>query len=198
MAGQSRHLINGEPTDNRLGLATRGAYRVRLRAEGRAAHSSRPELGDSAIEKLVDALVAMRRADWPDDPDLGRTFYTVGLIKGGVAPNVVPADAEAEVMFRTVGDHGVIRARLEATVAPGVRVEDILAVPPVRLTTVPGVETAVFAFTTDIPFLDRWGDPLLIGPGSVRLAHTADEHVEIAALHRAVDLYVEIARRLPG
>jgi acetylornithine deacetylase len=187
-------LVNGEPTDNRLASATRGVYRVRLAAAGRAAHSSRPELGESAIDKLVDALVALRSVEWPDDPDLGRTFYTTGLVSGGVAPNVIAPSAEAELMFRTVGAARAIRDRLQARVGALVAVEDVLEVPPVRLTTLPGFDTAVCPFTTDIPLLDRWGAPMLIGPGSVIEAHTADESVAIADLHRAVDLYERIAR----
>jgi len=196
-ANGSRFLINGEPTDNRLGLATRGILRVRLTASGRAAHSSYPELGDSAIEKLIDALVALRRLELPADATLGRTHYSVGLIGGGVAPNVIPASAEAEVMFRTVGDAADVRraiAPLERLVA----IDHVLDVPPVRLTTVPGYDAAVFPYTTDIPFLARWGAPLLFGPGSVHAAHTADESVSIAELHAAADHYVAIARTLLG
>jgi acetylornithine deacetylase len=187
------YLINGEPTDNRLGLATRGNLRVRLVAEGRAAHSSYPELGESAIEKLVDALVGLRAMDWPADPTLGRTHYTVGLINGGVAPNVVPPRAEAEVMFRTVGPAGEIRARLDPLRAR-VLVEDVLEVPLVHLEVVPGFDTAVFPYTTDIPFLSRWGRPLLFGPGSIHMAHTADEHLELRELHEAVDHYIHLAK----
>jgi acetylornithine deacetylase len=196
IANESQYLINGEPTDNRLGVATRGVYRVRLTATGRAAHSSLPELGVSAIEKLIDALMAMRAIDWPADPALGRTCYTVGLINGGVAPNVIPPNAEAEVMFRTVGSHEALRGILDTAIGTLVAIDDVLVVPPVRLTTMDGLETAVFAFTTDIPFLDRWGAPLLIGPGSVTLAHTADEHVPIGELLRAVDLYERLGGRL--
>jgi len=196
IAPGSRYLINGEPTDNRLGLATRGVYRARLAAHGRAAHSSQPELGESAIDKLVDALVQLRGVAWPSDPDLGRTFYSVGLIKGGVAPNVIAPAADAELMFRTVGGHVELRRAIEDHVGSLVSVEDVLVVPPVRLTTVPGFETAVFAFTTDIPFLDRWGAPLLLGPGSVTLAHTADEHVAIQDLLDATDIYVRLVGEL--
>lgn len=198
MAPGSRFLINGEPTDNRLALATRGVYRARLHASGRAAHTSQPELGESAIEKLIDAAVALRSVQWPADPDLGTTYYTLGVIKGGVAPNVVPPSAEAEVLFRTVSDHDEVRRRLSATVGTIVTIEDVHEVPPVRLGTVPGFDAAVFNFTTDVPFLDRWGTRFLIGPGSITVAHTADEHVEIAELQRAVDLYVSLARTLIG
>jgi acetylornithine deacetylase len=196
LASGSKFLINGEPTDNRLARATRGVYRSRLHASGRAAHSSQPELGESAIEKLVDAIVALRGVEWPSDPDLGTTYYTVGVIKGGVAPNVIPASAHAEVLFRTVSEHPEIRRRLEATVMPFATAEEAHVVPPVRLATVSGFDTAVFNFTTDVPFLDKWGAPLLIGPGSISLAHTADEYAEVAELHRAVDLYVQLAKRL--
>lgn len=193
----AKFLINGEPTDNRLARATRGVYRARLHAHGRAAHSSQPELGESAIEKLIDALVAMRGVSWPVDADLGVTHYTVGVIKGGVAPNVVPPDAVAEVMFRTVGDLDRLSEQFQACVSGLCDIEDVLVVPPVKLRTIPGFETSTFNFTTDIPFLEPWGTPLLLGPGSVTLAHTADEYVEIDELDRAVELYVALASNLP-
>lgn len=194
-ASTSRYLINGEPTGNRLGAATRGVYRVRLRTTGRAAHSAYPELGESAIDKLLDALIALRSLPLPDDPALGMTSYTVGLISGGIAPNVVPPTAEADVNFRTIGPAADVRASL-STLGDNVTLDDIVVVPPVTLTTVPGFETAVFPFTTDIPFLTAWGEPLLFGPGSVLVAHTDDEHVSIDALHAAVDHYARIAATL--
>jgi acetylornithine deacetylase len=194
-ANGSRFLIDGEPTDNRLGLATRGVLRLKLRATGRAAHSSFPELGESAIDKLLDALVELRTVELPSDPLLGRTHYTVGLIAGGVAPNVVSPAAEAEVMFRTVSAADEIR-RAVKVLGSRVAIEDVLEVPPVRLKTMPGFETSVFPFTTDIPFLSAWGEPLLLGPGSIHLAHTADEHVAITELHEAVGRYAALARAL--
>ena len=191
----SRFLIDGEPTDNRLGLATRGILRVKLRASGRAAHSSYPELGESAIDKLIDALIALRSIALPDDSALGRTHYSVGLISGGVAPNVVSPSAEAEVMFRTVTDAAEVR-RAIAPLESRVAIEHVLEVPPVRLMTVPGYSAEVFPYTTDIPFLTAWGEPLLFGPGSIHEAHTADESVSIAELSAAVDHYEAIARVL--
>jgi acetylornithine deacetylase len=196
LASGCRFLINGEPTDNRIGAATRGVYRVKLRATGRAAHSSLPELGESAIDKLLDALVALRSAAWPEDPRLGKTFYSVGLINGGVAPNVISPSAAAELMFRTVSGPEPLRALIERTVGHLVSVEDILVVPPVVLTTLPGMDSTVFSFTTDIPFLDRWGAPVLVGPGSVTVAHTADEYCDVSELERAVDVYVRVAQQL--
>ena len=194
-ANGCRFLVNGEPTDNRLGRATRGILRLKLTASGRAAHSSFPELGESAIDKLIDALVELRAIELPDDPILGRTHYSVGLISGGVAPNVVSPSAEAEVMFRTVGDAAEVR-RAVATLERHVRIDHVLDVRPVRLKTVPGFDSAVFPYTTDIPFLSAWGEPLLFGPGSIHVAHTADESVSIAELGRAADHYVRIARTL--
>ena len=148
--------------------ATRGVLRVRLPRRGRAAHSSIPELGESAIDKLIDALVRAALA-WrcPSDPLLGRTHYTVGLIDGGVAPNVISPHASAEVMFRTVGpsDGSDAGARGAATIS--CRVGKFCACRPLELHTIDGFDTAVFPFTTDVPFLDRWGTPLLFGPGSI-------------------------------
>jgi acetylornithine deacetylase len=188
-------LINGEPTDNRLGAATRGILRVRLLASGRAAHSSFPELGDSAIDKLLDALMVIRGLALPDDPLLGRTHYTVGLIEGGVAPNVVSPHAAAELLFRTVGEGTKVRELL-GVVEGLVRIEHVLDIGAVRMHTLSGFETAVFPYTTDVPLLTRWGTPILVGPGSIHDAHTEDEHVTIDELRAAVDLYESLARRL--
>ena len=191
-------MINGEPTDLRLGAATRGAFRVRLTATGKAAHSGYPELGESAIEKLIDCLNALRLSTWPSDDLLGTTHYTVGLISGGVAPNVIPPHAEAEVFFRTVGGHDAIRKTLAAAIAGRVAVEEILELPACRLHTVPGFETAVFSYFSDIPFLSNWGTPLLLGPGSIDVAHTEREHIRIGELTRAVDVYEGLAAALLG
>jgi len=191
----SRYLINGEPTDSRLGAATRGVYRVRLVARGRASHSSHPELGESAIEKLLDALVQLRALPLPDDSRLGRTYYTVGLMSGGVAPNVVPPGAEAEVNFRTVGSAAKVRTALKPLTSV-VNIEDVVEVPPVVLETVPDFTTEVFPYTTDIPFLSAWGRPLLFGPGSVLVAHTDEEHIKISEMLRSVDHYVNLVHRL--
>ena len=186
-------LINGEPTDNRLGAATRGVLRVRLHAAGRAAHSSFPELGESAIDKLLDALMVIRGLELPHDPMLGRTHYSVGLIEGGVAPNVISPHAWAELLFRTVGEGQVVRDLLRV-VEPLVTIEHVIDVPAVRMHTVPGLETAVFPYTTDVPLLDRWGRPLLLGPGSIHVAHTDDEHLPVDELREAIELYVALVR----
>jgi acetylornithine deacetylase len=190
-----RYLINGEPTDNRLGVATRGMLRLRLTSSGRAAHTSHPELGESAIEKLIDALVRLRTLTLPADDILGRTHYTVGLIDGGIAPNVVPPVASAEVMFRSVGGRDEIHAALQP-LERLVTIEDVLEVPPIHMVVLPGIEAAVFPYTTDIPFLAAWGQPLLYGPGSVLVAHTVDEFVSAGDLERAINDYESLARQL--
>ena len=190
-----RFLINGEPTDNRLGAATRGLLRVRLHAKGRAAHSSFPELGDSAIDKLLDALMVIRGVALPDDPLLGRTHYTVGLIEGGVAPNVVSPHASAELLFRTVGDGTRVRDALRV-VEGLVGIEHVLDIPAVRMHTVSGFETAIFPYTTDVPQLTAWGTPILVGPGSIHVAHTEHEHISVDELHAAVGIYESLATRL--
>jgi len=192
---RSQFIINGEPTESCLAAATRGVWRATLRARGRAAHSAFPELGDSAIDRLVDALVSLRRVALPEDPVLGRTHYVVGLISGGIAPNVVPPDAEAEITFRTVGPAGEVRAVL-AALGDGIDVEHVLEVPVEHLHTVPGFPTRVFPFTTDAPFLHPFGRVLLFGPGSARVAHTDNERVEIAEMIRAVDTYERLVKTL--
>jgi acetylornithine deacetylase len=190
-----RYLINGEPTDNRLGAATRGVLRVRLEASGRAAHSAFPELGESAIDKLLDALMIVRGLPLPDDPLLGRTHYTVGVIDGGVAPNVVSPRASAELLFRIVGEGREVRQALDV-VEGLVAVKQVLDIPAVRMHTVSGFESAVFPYTTDVPLLTRWGKPLLLGPGSIHVAHTDEEHVSVDELREAVELYQSLTRRL--
>ena len=191
----SRFLVNGEPTSSKLATGTRGILRVKLRARGRAGHSSAPEHFESAIEKLLDALVGLRRLPLPSNDIFGATTYCIGLIEGGVAPNVVPADASAEVMFRTVSDANEVLTVVQA-LEPLVAVEEVLRVPPVQLTTVPGLPSQSFPFTTDIPLLDRWGAPLLYGPGSFLVAHTDDEHLSLAEFEASIDGYVSIVKTL--
>ena len=191
---RTQFLINGEPTDSRLGIATRGNLRVRLHASGRACHSAAPEHGESAIDKLIDALMYLRTLDLPADPALGRTHYTVGLIEGGVAPNVVPPHASAEVMFRTIGPADDVLSAI-SVLSGLVRIEEVLRVSHIKLHVVDGFDSAVFPFTTDIPLLNRWGTPLLFGPGSFLVAHTDHEHVALDELHASVDSYVRLARR---
>ena len=196
LAPGSRFLVDGEPTDSRLGLATRGVLRLKLKAAGRAAHSSQPQRGISAIDKLVDALVALRGLPLPEDPQLGRTFYCVGLIAGGIAPNVISPHAEAELNFRTVGPRRRRARRASSRCAARSRSSTCSRSRRSACRRVPGFDTEAFAFTTDIPLLPSWGKPLLFGAGSILVAHTEDEHVELAELEASVDAYQRIARAL--
>jgi acetylornithine deacetylase len=193
----SRFFINGEPTDSRLATATRGVLRIKLTARGRAAHSAAPDHGESAIDKLLDALMLLRTIELPSDPLMGRTFYSIGLIDGGVAPNVISPHASAEVMFRTVGPAEKILEAIDPLRA-SVEVTEILRVTAVRLhaPAQAGIETAAFPFTTDIPLLDRWGTPLLFGPGSFLVAHTDREHVSLDELTGAVETCVRLVKFL--
>lgn len=194
----SRWLVNGEPTENRLALGSKGMLYLALEAEGRAAHSAYPELGDSAIDKLLDVLARLRTVPFPEDPILGDTTLNVGTLSGGRASNVVADHARAEVTLRTVGDTSEVRRKLAAAVhaSPGVRIAEIRETPALHLGALPGFETSIVKYTTDIPRLGAWGQPFLLGPGSIHVAHTPEERVLKRDLIEAVRLYKEMVRRL--
>jgi acetylornithine deacetylase len=194
----SKFLINGEPTENRVALASKGTLRVELVARGRMAHSAYPELGESAIEKLLDALARVRAIPLPSDPEIGPCTVNIGLIEGGRVPNVIPDEARAHLLYRLIGPSDDLRHRLVEAVGMLVEVEVGLEIPCVRLRAPEGLPTMVAAFTTDIPALTNWGEPLLIGPGSIHVAHTDGEYVEKKQLREAVDLYCALARKLLG
>ena len=191
----AKFLINGEPTENRLGRATRGSFKIRVIAHGRAAHSAYPHRGHSAIDTLVEALGLLRQIELPEDPELGRSHYNIGSISGGLASNIIAPRAEALVQFRTVGPIEDLRARLEP-LRRLVTLEEVSHIPPVELNVVPGYDTAVFSYVTDIQLLPRWGRPFLMGPGSIAVAHTDEEHVAIDDLVEAVDRYTNLAAGL--
>lgn len=192
----SRFLINGEPTDNRLALASKGALRVELRAQGKAAHSAYPELGESAIDKLLAALKDVQGLQLPVVESIGDTTLNVGLISGGRAPNVIADEAEAHLLVRLVGPGAPIRESIERAVAGRCEVEFSLELPFVQLRAVDGFETMVAKFTTDIPSLTNWGEPFLLGPGSIHTAHTQDERIAKRELLEAVQLYTRLVRHL--
>jgi acetylornithine deacetylase len=193
----SRFLINGEPTENRLAIGSKGALRYELRASGRMAHSAYPELGESAIDKLLDALARVRAIPLPQDPVLGPCTLNIGQISGGRAPNVIPDHAEASLMFRLVGDPAPLREAVARAVEGLAEAREILCIPALKLGALDGFETTVVAFTTDIPaFGGAWGEPFLIGPGSIHVAHTSEERVPRAQLAEAVTLYQTMVKRL--
>jgi acetylornithine deacetylase/succinyl-diaminopimelate desuccinylase-like protein len=192
----SRFLINGEPTENKLGVASKGALRVELTAHGRMAHSAYPELGESAVDKLLDALRRLREMPLPVNPRVGPCTLNIGTIEGGRAPNVIPDHARAQLLYRLVGPTQELRDQVSAAVSGLADVDFSLEIPLVKLRTVPGIPTMVAAFTTDIPALTNWGEPLLIGPGSIHVAHTEHEYIEKKQLLEAIDLYCNIVRQL--
>ncbi len=186
---RSRYLINGEPTESKLALGSKGALRAILRAKGRAAHSAYPEMGESAIEKLLGILNDLRRVDLPRDETLGASTMNIGIIKGGVAGNVIPPDAEAELMYRVVTSNDSLKRIIEGVVDSRADIEYTFACDPVVTESIDGFETTVVAFTTDIPQLGNWGKPLLFGPGSILDAHTPGERIAKKELASAVDTY---------
>jgi acetylornithine deacetylase len=192
----SRFLINGEPTENKIALASKGALRVEVVAQGKMAHSAYPELGESAIEKLLTALERLRAMKLPNNPEVGPCTLNIGLIEGGRAPNVIPDFAKAQLLYRLVGPSDELRRQITETVAGLAQAEFVLEIPFMKLQTVPKIPTMVAAFTTDIPALSQWGAPVLLGPGSIHVAHTEREFISKKQLHEAVDLYCTIARQL--
>jgi len=193
----SRFLINGEPTDNRLALGAKGALRYELTARGKLAHSAYPELGHSAIHELLDVLSEIRKLTLPTDPILGPATLNVGTISGGRAPNVVADEARAEIMFRTVGGPEEIRAAIQRLVANRVEAHEVLHSAATHLQALDGLPTTIVAFTTDIPiFNGTWGQPFLIGPGSIHVAHTEEERIAKQELADAVAIYSRMVRQL--
>jgi acetylornithine deacetylase len=192
----SRFLINGEPTDNRLAVASKGTLRALVRASGKMAHSAYPELGESAVHKLVEALARILALPLPAAEDVGSCDLNIGVIQGGRAPNVIADQAEAQIAVRLIGDSAPIRADLLDAVAGLAEIDFTLEIPFLRLRALPGLPTMIAKFTTDIPKLTHWGEPLLLGPGSIHVAHTPDEKIAKRELLEAVDLYVKVARRL--
>ncbi len=193
----SRFIVNGEPTENKLALGSKGALRYELVAHGKMAHSAYPELGESAIEKLLDTLADVRKIELPVDETLGPSTLNIGTIAGGRAPNVIPDEARAELLIRLVGDSSSTkRAMLEA--ARGrVEVNDVLEIPALRLGSLDGLETTVVAYTTDIPaFGNAWGQPFLFGPGTIHVAHTLEERVPKRQLLDAVEIYQRMVKDL--
>ena len=195
----SRYIINGEPTSNQLALGSKGALRYEVVARGKMAHSAYPELGDSAINKLLDTLHVLRQIELPVDAILGPSTINIGTIHGGRAPNVIPDEARAELFIRLVNDSATTRAAFEAACAgrPGIELNQVLEIPAIHMTAVAGLPTTVVAYTTDIPaFGGKWGHPLLCGPGTIHVAHTLDERVPKQELLEAVEIYKNLVRQL--
>jgi len=192
-----RYLINGEPTENKLALGSKGALRYEIAASGRMAHSAYPELGESAIDKLLEALAAIRAIALPVDDLLGASTLNIGTIAGGRAPNVIADEARAEIMIRLVGDSADTKQAIDAAVAGKAEARETIEIPALRLGAIAGMESTVVAFTTDIPaFGGAWGTPFLIGPGSIHVAHTLEERILKRQLEEAVGIYQAMVRQL--
>lgn len=194
----SRFMINGEPTESKIGRASKGSLRVQLTAKGRMAHSAYPHLGESAIEKLVEALHLLIRMPLPGNPEIGPTTMNIGQIEGGRAPNVIPDFARAQLLYRLVGPTKELRQEIERAVQGLATAEFALEIPFIKLRTVQGVPEMIAAFTTDIPALTNWGEPVLFGPGSIHVAHTDGEFISKQELCDSVELYVRVAEELLG
>jgi len=192
----NKFLINGEPTDNRLALASKGALRVEIHAKGKLAHSAYPELGDSAINKLVGALNDLLALELPIEPDAGDTTLNIGVLEGGRAPNVIADKAGALLLVRTVGPSQGVKDLIVKTVGDRADVTFSLDLPFIRMRKIDGLETMIAKFSTDIPSLTNWGEPLLLGPGSIHVAHTHAEKLAKKELLDAVKLYVDVATKL--
>jgi acetylornithine deacetylase len=194
---RGRFLINGEPTENRLSVGQKGTLRVDLTATGRAAHSAYPEEGSSAIASLLDTIDRIRRLPLPNDPLLGQSTLNLGLISGGVAPNVIPPHAAAQLLVRTVEPTDRLQAAIREQLSPAVTVAFPVELPFHKAGGAPpGWDTTVVSYASDLPFLAGWGEGYQLGPGSIKVAHTADEHILKADLHHGVDLYVRLATDL--
>lgn len=192
----SRFLIDGEPTESRLATGAKGSLRVTLRTRGRESHSAYPHLGRSAIEPMLELLPTVRSLPLPRDERLGETTVNIGTIRGGTEANIIPGECEAELMFRLVGPVEPVKAMIEKWVGDRAEISWGSTIPTQLFRTIPGFETAPVAYTTDLPLLDRWGAPLLFGPGSIHVAHTPDEYIEVAELRAAVGAYERLVRAL--
>jgi acetylornithine deacetylase len=187
----SQFLVNGEPTDNHIALASKGALRVEVTAHGRMAHSAYPELGESAIDKLLDALQALRAMPLPHNPEIGSSTVNIGIIEGGRATNVIPDFAKAQLLYRLVAPSQKLRDAIVSAVGALAEVQFVLDIPYMRFLTVPGIPTMTASFTSDIPQLAAWGRPVLLGPGSILVAHTDREFLAKAELMQAIERYVQ-------
>jgi acetylornithine deacetylase len=192
----SRFIVNGEPTESRMALASKGALRVEITSHGKMAHSAYPELGESAIDKLLDALQALRSMKLPNNPDVGPSTLNIGIIEGGRATNVIPDHAKAQLLYRIVEPSEHLRRQIVEAVGIRADVDFVLDIAYMRFRTVPGIPTMTASFTTDIPKLSNWGEPVLFGPGSILVAHTDKEFISKRELLEAVTSYQKIARHL--
>ncbi|MGA3325943.1 MAG: M20/M25/M40 family metallo-hydrolase [Terriglobia bacterium] len=192
----SRYIINGEPTENKLVLGSKGILRIDIRARGKMAHSAYPHLGVNAIDKLLDVLADLRKIPLPVSLVLGHSTMNIGMIAAGRAANVVPDEAVAQILIRIVENSEPLRRKITDLIAGRCELEIVRDTPLLLMEKLDGYETDIVAFTTDLPSLTNWGRPLLLGPGSISMAHTERECVRKADLVAAADLYYRLVRDL--
>lgn len=192
----SEYVIVGEPTENRLARAQKGTLMATLTVSGRACHSGYPEMGVSAIQNLWAVLQDCQSADWGNDPILGQGTLNVGVFRGGEAANIVPPQASASIMIRTVESTALVEEKMRRIVGNRATMEVVGASDPLILHVVDGFTTTVVSFGSDAPHLGNTGKRLLIGPGSILDAHTAGEKISKRALIEGVDLYEQLVRKL--
>jgi acetylornithine deacetylase len=192
IAEHCKFLINGEPTDNLLAVGSKGSLRLRIKTKGKAAHSAYPEQGKSAIEELLEVLEKIRKVDWPTSGFFGETTCNIGVIQGGTRPNIIPAEAHADLQIRLVTESAQVKAILQEAVGDAGAIEYLSVAEPVRMHAIEGFEQTVVRFTTDVPYLKNWGAPMLLGPGSILVAHTDDERISKRELEKSVELYVRL------
>jgi acetylornithine deacetylase len=145
---------------------------------------------------MIEVLAKVLALPMPELEGIGPSTLNIGQINGGHAPNVVADKAEAQVLVRLVGDSAPVKAALQQAAAGLAEVDFTLDVPFVRLRAIEGLPTMVAKFSTDIPQLTNWGEPLLLGPGSIHVAHTPFEKLAKKELLEAVELYIQVARQL--
>jgi len=192
----SDFIVVGEPTENKLGAGHKGLVAARITAKGKAAHSAVQDMGESAINKLLDILETIRKTNWGEDALLGPSRVNIGTIAGGMAHNVVPAEASAQISIRnTVSSQSVLET-LRTVIDGRAEIEIITRAEPQKLFTLPGFEQTVLPYGTDIPHLKNFGKPLLIGPGAIKVAHTPNECISKKELSVAVEIYVKLVQKL--
>ncbi len=192
-----RATILGEPTRNHLAVGQKGILKGTLCCTGKAGHSAFPEVGFSAVHKLVGALDGLLAHQWPTDPELGATTLNVGTIQGGVAANVFAPQAEAQILMRATHSVDDLLATTQRIV--GDRGEfrvDARNEPTRLLAWADRFATDVVPFNTDAPYINHIAPVILVGPGDIRTAHSPDEHITPAAISEGIELYRTIAAGL--
>ncbi|KAL2019355.1 hypothetical protein VTK56DRAFT_9735 [Thermocarpiscus australiensis] len=196
--------VFGEPTENKLACGHKGIATGTVAARGRAGHSGYPWLGKSATEVLVRALGRLLDADLGSSERYGNTTVNVGLLRGGVAANVIPKEASAKLAVRVaVGNRTtggeIVRGRLEEmlreTDEEALSLEWVTGYGPVECNCdVEGFETLVVNYGTDVPHLRGDHVSYLYGPGTILVAHGDNEGLRVRDLEAAVEGYKKLIK----